>query len=326
MFSPLPVTAQPKIQVFVLTHNRPTLVRDAVRSILEQQADDFAVVVSDNSTADDTETIFAGMSHPRLRYVRRAPGLPQIQHFSTVSEEVRSPYFMMFHDDDLMLPNCIRTLSDYLDRHTGVAAVGCNAYFIENDRLTTHLCFDKTTSGDVVFRDVNEFVRHYLDWGPVAVFPSYMYRWQAVQNIALEAAPGGKYRDVSYLMQIAGRGAIAWLAAPLLGYRIHHGQDTRTHVLHDRLKLLRYIYKTTRFGRASGEARKFRYISWCIWLTSLPAQERIRHPRRVRTVFWCLLPYRLRARVESLLPRPQKIRWSTASVRATGTSLAPFPE
>ena len=46
-----------KIQIFIATFNRPTLVIKAINSALNQDFDSFELIISDNSTDDETESL-----------------------------------------------------------------------------------------------------------------------------------------------------------------------------------------------------------------------------------------------------------------------------
>jgi len=122
----------PKIQVFILTYNRPQYVLRAVNSALNQNFDDYEVIISDNSTNDDTQKIIATLNNDKLKYKKREPSLPVIEHFNLVLSEVASDYFILFHDDDEMLPDYVSTLFETLKNNPDIVAAASNAFLISN--------------------------------------------------------------------------------------------------------------------------------------------------------------------------------------------------
>jgi glycosyltransferase involved in cell wall biosynthesis len=56
----------PEIQIFIATYNRPTLVVNAINSVLNQDFDSFEVIVSDNSSNDETENLISRLKNKRF--------------------------------------------------------------------------------------------------------------------------------------------------------------------------------------------------------------------------------------------------------------------
>ena len=252
----------PLIQVYILTYNRPEYLLESLDSVLKQDYEDFTVVVSDNSTNDETEQLLREKSIPRFSYVRRNPSIPPLAHFNVVLSEVTSEYFMMFHDDDIMAPDCLATLSTRLDNNTDLAAVGGNASIFWNKNRISSGKFLGKKNQDKVLTTSEELARICLLFGELAPFPSYMYRRKTVTGLTLDPKQGGKYSDISFLMKILQKGNILWEGRPIMRYRKHTAQDSQGVGIKDALQLLRYILQHTEFSKKSKEVRFFRYKSW----------------------------------------------------------------
>jgi glycosyltransferase involved in cell wall biosynthesis len=61
---------EPLVTVVLPTHNRAHLLNYAVESVLRQTHRNLELIVVDDCSADDTQTVIEGVSDPRLRYVR----------------------------------------------------------------------------------------------------------------------------------------------------------------------------------------------------------------------------------------------------------------
>jgi hypothetical protein len=74
----------------------------------------------------------------------------------------------------------------------------------------------------------------------IAPYPSYIYnrRLAGDQRFTVE---GGKYADVSLLLEIVQKGAIIWINRSLMTYRIHGGNVGTIESLRDRLRFLGYL-------------------------------------------------------------------------------------
>ena len=58
-----------KIQVFILTHNRPTKIQFSIDSVLKQTYKNIELIISDNSTNEDTEKLLAKNYFNKFKYI-----------------------------------------------------------------------------------------------------------------------------------------------------------------------------------------------------------------------------------------------------------------
>ncbi len=251
-----------KVQVFLLTYNRPKYFLVALNSILHQDFEDFHIIISDNSTNDETEKIVKTISNPKLTYLRRNPSIHPIKHFQTVLSEVQSEYFMIFHDDDIMEPNCLTLLSKHLDVNTDAAAVGGNASIFWNNGSVAVGRFIKKTKENITISSPDELAIKYLKFSDIAPFPSYMYRKHLIAGIYLNPEEGGKYCDVSFLMKILKKGKIIWITDRIMRYRKHTDQDSQAPNINDQSLLITFILSNTNILKNSSEVRYFRHKNW----------------------------------------------------------------
>jgi len=285
-------SAPPLIQVFILTYNRPAYFQIALNSILNQNFEDYSVVVSDNSTDDDTEQLIQRNHYPRLHYIRRKPSLPPLEHFNAVLSEVTSDYFMIFHDDDIMEPDCLKLLSKKLKNNPDAAAAGGNASCFWNEMVVSTGNFLSKKNGDRVLSSPGELASIYLLFDEVAPFPSYMYRRKMVNGLTLSPNEGGKYADMSFLMKVLGKGKIIWEGQIVMRYRKHTTQDSQKTDMKNAASLLQYIIQNTDIRKKSYEVRYFRYKSWAGVLKSdfLNPDSRL-SKKRLRKIYCAIMKF-----------------------------------
>lgn len=275
---------KPKVTVCLLSRDRPGLITETLDSILAQTYRDFEVVVSDNSEYDEVEALLRAR-YPAVRRVRRKPNLSAPNHFRTVLNEIEAEYFVLFHDDDVMLAGYLERMVGVLEENLRLAAAGCNAWILREHAGTDKLTMDQREAlllldgpEALVYRYLSLMTDH-------APFPGYLYRTAMVRSLFPDSSEGGKYADVPFLMKVAQRGPIAWLREPLMKYRIHSESDSATLSIGQFLRLLRFIYKNTAFKPRSDVVRQFRLVHWKRWLFQ-PGRQLARGWRshRIRTV------------------------------------------
>lgn len=221
------------LTIVVLTHNRSDLIEETVESILHQSCSDFKFVVSDNSSNDDTKVIFQKSSYSKINYIKRNTVLSPFDHFNTVISEIDTRYFVLFHDDDLMLPDYVETMYNAVN-NTSYAAVGCNAYLYSANSAKQKI-FMKLNS-NVVLNNKNDIIEYYIGNKRFAPFPSYIYSKKEISNLRFTDKVG-KYSDVAWLIDILNIGKIYWLSIPLMKYRIHSNQDSASFDYYKQIKL-----------------------------------------------------------------------------------------
>ena len=290
----------PRVQVYLFTHNRPEYIKEVAASILNQDYDNFELVITDNSDDARTGEIVRQITHPRLKYIKRKPCSAE-EHFNMVSLEVDGDYFVWFHDDDVMMPSYLSRVMSFEEKNPEIKAIGTNCFFIYGGNYSTDIAIkDKE---DRIFDNSGDFIKNYLAHRPVPPFPSYTYETRFMkENIFPLRSRAGHYSDASLFMAIIHKhGRVAWLMEPLIYYRLHKGQFTHSTTINSRLKLLRYVYKKTNITRHSEAAMLYRRAGWCSWLKYSWKGALKKHPKRYFKVLRIMLPYLLQNKKQQLL-------------------------
>ena len=96
----------PKISIGMPVYNGEPFIQEALDSILAQTFTDFELIISDNASSDETETICRAYAakDSRIRYVRQKDNLGPIANFKFVLEESITEYFMWAAADDKCTP------------------------------------------------------------------------------------------------------------------------------------------------------------------------------------------------------------------------------
>ncbi len=260
----------PRIQIFIATHNRPESFEKALLSILSQNDSDFELIVSDNSTDERTSRLMKSKyNHSSIRYIRREALLDGIEHLNQIISEADKDYFMIFHDDDILHPECVATVKKKILEYNSPSCIGFPAYIIKND-IRIKESFEK----DRIFNNAETLAREYIARNPIAVFPSYFYRTDT--RLPIDKSQGGKYADCALILKYAQKGSVVWLSTPLMDYYIHPSQDSAV------FSILQYsgltkIFNNCGIPRDDSELQRFRqYIVYGEWKNF--RKNRNKHP------------------------------------------------
>jgi glycosyltransferase involved in cell wall biosynthesis len=130
---------QPKVSVVVPAYNAASFLRETLDSILQQDIDNFEVIIADDGSTDATEQILAEYNS-RVRHLKLehwgGPSRPRnvgVQH-------ARGEFVAFFDADDIMAPGALKKALAVLEGHQNVDLVFARneAVDAEGNRLQKH--------------------------------------------------------------------------------------------------------------------------------------------------------------------------------------------
>jgi len=255
----------PFVQIFILSHNRVEYVRECIDSALAQKYSHFEVILSDNSDNDEVKNATIHyLKNPYFKYIKRNPSLSALEHFNTLLNEPTGNFFMLFHDDDVLLPDAITKAIEVFNRQPNLVAVGGNAFFINERQKTFRYFSTQLKKRDVLVSNIDRFIYAYIkikrDYPP---FPSYIYRTSKVKSLQINPQFGGKYADVSFLAQLCKIGSLYWIHDPILHYRVHSSNDSASISISHILSLCKFFLKESPTNRSL--ITKYKLKQYAVW-------------------------------------------------------------
>jgi glycosyltransferase involved in cell wall biosynthesis len=217
--------SSPRITVAIPTRNRPDLLRGCLQSVLDQTFTDFEIVVSDNASTDDTAEVVAAFGDPRIHYSPLDSNIGLYGNLSRCLSLGTTPYVSILCDDDYMLPRNLECKIDQLERRAEVGMVhsGFHLMMVHPDQTEelrenvnhVHGSTDQVDSGHAV-------VRRMLTESYFLNFSGALIRRELVVDDQFDERDGAA-ADLGLCLRIAHKAAVAFLAEPLVVYRLHPG-------------------------------------------------------------------------------------------------------
>lgn len=235
-----------EIAVYILTHNRPDTIMRSLNSVRKQSLRDIKIIVSDNSDNDDTEKLVSTVLKvdSRIEYVHRMEDGCHTGngHINYILKNNKYDYFIIFHDDDEMLPNMVQLLYTRMVNDSSLVAVGCNAFFNINGKLTNYKA--NNIISPLKMFSPEEVIKRYV-YRKIAPFPSYMYRSSLMKNNeGVVKKRGGKYSDSSFIADLTKQGTLEMLPDCGMVYFVSKFQDSYAHKYSEYLSLINYWVNT----------------------------------------------------------------------------------
>lgn len=265
--------AAPTVSIGVPTYNGARYLRSTLESLLAQDHDDLEVLISDNGSTDETESICREIARAdaRVDYQRVPVNRGAAWNYNAVLARARGRYFKWAADDDLCAPGF----------------VGRCVSALEEDRDLV-LSFPRTLLIDDGGSEIGPLDDHDLalaDADPVArlsVLLSHRVEWHPVFGVVrtdvLRATQGiGSFvlADVALLAELAIRGRFHQVPERLFLRRYH---DRRSCVANPGfVEHLAWYQPSLRSQRVVlPNVRLVREIGERIWTSPMPRAARLR--------------------------------------------------
>ena len=219
----------PKVSVITTLHNRSRFLRPRVGSILQQTFRDFEWLVIDDHSTDDTfeRLVRLTRSDRRVLALRNAANIGQGPTTKKAFELARGDYVYVTDDDDLCHPTFLERMVALLNARPNVGLAYCRHRFIDGrggswDGLPP-LRQSPLRSGASEFRAL-------LHCCHIQSPTSIIRRAAAERAGVFRTFVPPSYVDYHLCLKTCLASDVAFVAEPLVCYRIHPDQATRTNL------------------------------------------------------------------------------------------------
>ena len=229
----------------IMTRDRPRMLRHSLMSLSFQCRGKYRVILSDNSICSVNVSLNKALcSQYNAEYIKQS-NLSICSHYDVLLKSLGINFVTILHDDDIVLPGFVDSVTNEIALDSSVAVLGINAFhFTESpstsDRLGSITCTGfrhLRISEDVIVRTPTELL---LEWispfsrgiSPVSgcTFNTHLYDPDYFKYYSNT----GLYYDTILMLLFLKKGHIKWLGRScLLLVREHPGRLTHVASRHD---------------------------------------------------------------------------------------------
>ncbi len=207
----------PLVSVGLPTYNRASSLRRAVESVLSQEYPRLELIISDNASTDETETLCDEFCQRdgRVMYIRQFVNQGPGANFQQVLERSQGEFFMWLADDDWLDSSCIsECLRVFIEQPDHSLVCGRGKYFQDGE-----FCFDELAINLYQPSGRDRVLAYYQQVGMNGTFYGMMRREQLV-TLNFHDTLGG---DWLLLAHIAFMGKVQTLSHVSLNRSIEGG-------------------------------------------------------------------------------------------------------
>ena len=215
----------PAVTIGIPVYNGEIFLEEAIRSALSQTRDDLELVISDNASTDRTHEICSdyALKDPRVRYFRNAQNLGAAPNYNIVFAHARGRFFKWLAHDDRITPTYVAKTTRVLESRT--EAVLCNSVVSYIDAQGEPLGLYNTGLSLADVPSASKRWAHLVLHSHSCVDFFGMFRRSALHGSLRHGSFHGA--DRALLAQMALRGRLVQLPAPLVQMREHENRYTR---------------------------------------------------------------------------------------------------
>lgn len=237
------------------------LMKQAARSVMGQQHQDWRLVVIDDGYPDpEPARWFSTIDDPRVTYQRNEKNLGANGNYRKAVGLVEAPIVVIMGADDIMLPNYLTVVVEAFEQFPEAAAVQPGVQVIDEAGRATQPLVDqvkkvasprgndrRALQGEALATSLLHAGWHY--------FPSIAWRSDVIKRIGFRSE-FDVVQDLALILDIAADGG-AMVLSPELAflYRRHSGSDSSVRALDGR----RFDEERRFF---EGEAERFSRMGW----------------------------------------------------------------
>ena len=224
----------PRVSILIPTYNRPVFFEQTLQSALRQDWPNLEIIVTDNSTNDQTEQrVKKYLGDHRLTYVRNAKAKTKADNFRPMEKLATGEYIQWCMDDDILLDGKITKMMQIFLEYPQASFITSRRAFIDaQGRFLPDYFYDVPNN--------NEEFSIFIGGGVAKVIlmnltnflgePSaFLYRRQDLDYPYWDAEADGylAISDVRMQLNLLEKGNCVYFQHPLSCTRLHKEQEGR---------------------------------------------------------------------------------------------------
>jgi glycosyltransferase involved in cell wall biosynthesis len=160
----------PFFSIVIPTRNRgKMLVESAIPSVIDQDFDDYEIVVCDNNSSDNTKELVYKLieNNNRIRYVYSSEWIPKEKFFEFSLKQANGEYSILFFDDDVFVKGALKFCYEILSKFNVPVFTFSNkvVYFYPDwlDAKMKNVLKVPFYTGEIILKNSNEQLKGIYD-------------------------------------------------------------------------------------------------------------------------------------------------------------------
>lgn len=234
------------VPCFKLAH----FLGECVDSILRQTYGNFEVLIMDDCSPDDTESVARAFPDPRVKYIRNETNLGHLRNYNKGIQLARGEYvWLISADDRLKQSYVLGRYVDVMETHRGIGYIFSPAIALLAGEEGGVVDWTVYTADKDVILSGHQFLREIMNGNYIAT-PTAMVRKACYDSVSLFPLDLHHTGDWYLWCLFALHFDVAYLSEPMIYYRTHGENMSLAHrridekIVRDNLNLARWKLRT----------------------------------------------------------------------------------
>ena len=125
---------KPLVTIGIPTYNRADgYLKQTLGSAVNQTYENIEIIVSDNCSTDNTESVVKDFHDPRIRYFKQKDNIIANDNFNFCLKQAHGVYFLLLHDDDLIDNDFVETCVQAANYSSDISIIRTGMRRIDSD-------------------------------------------------------------------------------------------------------------------------------------------------------------------------------------------------
>jgi len=213
----------PLVCICIPTYNAAETIKETLTSVLDQTYENLKILVVDNASTDETLSIVKSFDDGRIMIHKGPVNVGAEGNFQLCIDLAFGQYTAIYHADDLYEPDMVKSQVAFLERHSNLGAVFCQANLIdEKNKRIGHILIPKALKNCDAVYEFPEVFKAVMKYSNFFVCPSAMLRTEIYQR-EIKTWRGDLFKtssDLDVWFRVLQKHAVGILPARLINYRI----------------------------------------------------------------------------------------------------------
>ena len=192
---------RPLVTIAIPTYNRADyFLKQALKSALDQTYQNIEIIVSDNCSTDNTESVVRDFSDSKIQYFRQTTNIGANNNFNFCVQVAKGEYFLLLQDDDLIDPDFIEVCLKGASYATNYGIIRTGTRIIDEGGS-----INDTFSNNVSGLSTVEFFRGWFAGKTALYLCSTLFNTKGLKEIGGFKSKHNLFQDVVAEVQLAAR-------------------------------------------------------------------------------------------------------------------------
>jgi len=204
-----------KVSIIVPTFNREKMLKETIDSLINQTFEDFEIVIVDNCSADNTESVVKSYKNKKVRYFKNQNNGILAINMNYGMKKAKGEYIAFCDDDDLWMPDKLEKQLVEFEKDEKIGLV-----------CTNGMNFNETGDYGLVhknFLNDNEFKFESLILRNPIINSSILIKKSVIDDVGMMDEEPEIFGSEEYSLWIrtSKKYKIKYIDSPLIKYRTH---------------------------------------------------------------------------------------------------------